>query len=112
MTPSQILPAVLVAALSGAAAGLFALRSHRTWIIATLLVVVFNVFGWAAYGFRSSIESGATFTFPQVIAGFILVLPGLVIFFGGAASAASFLVGFVSGIIRRRMNATISPPRE
>jgi hypothetical protein len=102
MDQSQILPAMLGAALSGAAAGFFALRSHRAWIIATVLVIVFNVFGWAAYGFRSNIESGATFTFTQVIAGFALALPGLVIFFGGAAAVASFTTGLISRAVCRR----------
>jgi hypothetical protein len=102
MTQSQIPVAMLIAALSGVLAGLFVIRSWRASIIAAILVATFNVFGWAYYGYSLNTTQGATFTFQQVIASFVLVLPGLIIFFGLPAIASSFVIGLLLRALRRR----------
>jgi hypothetical protein len=109
MTQSQIPMVLVIATLSGGIAGLFVIRSWRTCIIAAVLAATFNVFGWAYYGYQMNIAQGAAFTVPQAVGSFLLVLPGLIIFFGLPSIASSFVVGLLIRALRRRTTPTDAP---
>jgi hypothetical protein len=91
VTQDQIPLAILIAVISGFVAGLLTFRSRKAGWVAMGVVILLSVFGPTIYGYSLHLRNGASFTFIQIVSGFLLALPGVLLFFGLPAAGACML---------------------